>query len=654
MSGETCSTTLTGESLLAAGGGLLEQDATAQLRLMRTALDVASSAIMITTASGSILWVNRAFTTLTGYTAEEVTGKKPSFLRSGEHDDAFYKDLWQVITRGDVWRGEITDRRKDGSIYHAEMVVTPVKDAKGAITHFVASNHDVSARRADAERMRAQAALLESTRDAITIRDLSGKVMYWNHAAEELFGWAGVEVLGKGAEELPEGFDNPALQNAISLAGETGHWNGEIERVTKAGKIVVTQTRCTLVKDGSGKSPTILVVDSDITEKVKIQTQFLKAQRMEAIGQLAGGVAHDFNNLLAVIRGHTELVLMRPSSLSPQVVEHLTEITTAAERAANLTRQLLTFSRKQVMVPQQLNINEVISGFSKMLHRIIGEDITLKCECEPELPPVMADAAMIEQVLMNLVVNARDAMPSGGELTITTRQRTLSGPQRKGSEARPGDFVCLSVADKGVGIPREYITRIFEPFFTTKEIGKGTGLGLATVYGIAKQHQGWVEVKSAPGAGTIFTLFLPAAREERLPEKAPNKPPELRGGSESILLVEDELPVRMISRKVLEAYGYRVHEAPSARDALDQWGDRMNEIDLLLTDIVLPCGVSGPELAQQLRERKPQLKVLFMSGYGQEKADKNVADCHLSNCEFLPKAGSTRALVETVRRCLDK
>lgn len=653
MSVETSSTPAR-SSARSAGDDASGHDGAAQTRFLSTALDLSGCATMITSASGTIVWVNRAFTALTGYTMPELAGQTPRILKSGAHDAAFYAKFWDVIAQGGEWRGEMINRRKDGTLYREEMVVTPSKDHAGNITHFIAAKHDITERHEATERVRAQAVLLEVTRDAISIRDLAGKVVYWNHAAEELYGWGAAEVLGKGADQLPFGVDNPALHNALSIATETGHWNGEIERSAKDGRVVVTQTRCTRINDPQDNGQRVLVVDSDITERVKIHTQFLRAQRMEAVGQLAGGVAHDFNNLLAVIRGHTELLLLRPASLTPQAVEHLTEITKAAERAANLTRQLLTFSRKQVLVPQRLQLNELISGFSKMLHRIIGEDIALECNCSQDLPEVMADAGMIEQVLMNLVVNARDAMPSGGELTLKTRHIALEGPQRQGSDARAGQFVCVSVSDTGMGIPDKYLSRIFEPFFTTKEIGKGTGLGLATAYGIAKQHQGWMDVKSAPGAGTTFTFYLPVAPAEPAAPKSSSKTAELKGGTETILLVEDEMPVRIVSRKVLEAFGYQVHEASSAREALEQWTDRIGEVDLLLTDIVLPCGVSGPELAQQLREKKPKLKIVFMSGYSQEKADKNVADCHLSNCEFLPKTGSTRALLETVRRCLDK
>jgi len=391
----------------------------------------------------------------------------------------------------------------------------------------------------------------------------------------------------------------------------------------------------------------------DRAKRKQLEEQLRQAQKMEAIGQLAGGVAHDFNNLLVVIHGNVELVLMNSTGLSEQDRECLKQVSAAAERAANLARQLLAFGRKQVMQLQVFNLNGVIGNLTKMLDPIIGEHIRLQCNYATHLPFVQADVGMIEQVLVNLVVNAGDAMPHGGQLIISTEKICLSEADvRLPSETRAGEFVCLTVGDTGSGIAPENLPKIFEPFFTTKEPGKGTGLGLATAYGIVKQHHGWIEVSSQLGAGTRFKIFLPAAA---LPasEVASQAERPLPHGTERILLVEDNVSVRLLTKRVLEKFGYRVSEVATGREALDIWQARISEIDLLLTDMVMPDGVNGRELAEQLWKQRPGLKVIFTSGHSLETVGKDKDFLQKPNRRFLQKPCPTRTLVETVRRCLD-
>jgi signal transduction histidine kinase/ligand-binding sensor domain-containing protein/CheY-like chemotaxis protein len=384
------------------------------------------------------------------------------------------------------------------------------------------------------------------------------------------------------------------------------------------------------------------------------EAKLRQSQKMEAIGQLAGGVAHDFNNLLCVIRGNADLILMAQGQHHDPSTDYVKQITAAADRAANLTRQLLAFSRKQVMRSEPLNLNGVMGNLSKMLKRIIGEDIELHCAPEDRLPFVQGDAGMIEQVLVNLVVNARDAMPQGGQLDIATQVvdfATEYAPSN--SEAHEGKFVCLSVRDTGTGIAREHLAHIFEPFFTTKGPGKGTGLGLATVYGIVKQHQGWIDVISKVGAGTTFKIFLPALDLSPTVEPSTAKQSKPKGGHETILVVEDDEAVRSLTRHILEGFGYHTWEAASGREALDRWRDRVADIDLLVTDMVMPEGVTGRELAEQMRARRPDLKVLFMSGYSSDVAGKDAEFIRGNSSSLLQKPTAPHELLETVRRCLD-
>jgi signal transduction histidine kinase/ActR/RegA family two-component response regulator len=422
--------------------------------------------------------------------------------------------------------------------------------------------------------------------------------------------------------------------------------------LSKDGRQVAVEVRTFPIK--IRERALVLGVARDITDRKQLEAQLRQAQKMEGIGQLAGGVAHDFNNMLAVMRGNADLLLMDAEQHSPYTNECLKHIAGAAERAASLTRQLLIFSRKQAMQSEPLVLNALVENLANMLKRVIREDIRLECRYANQLPFVQADPGMMEQVLLNLVVNARDAMPCGGQLLITTEGVSLGAAYaRTNPEARAGEFVCLSVSDTGTGIAPEHLERVFEPFFTTKEPGKGTGLGLATVYGIVKQHQGWVEVSSRVGEGTTFKIFLPAIPPPDEVAAAPMVQAKLRGGSETILLVEDEYSVRMIMRRVLETFKYKVHEATCAREALEVWSRHAGEISLLLTDIIMPEGVTGRDLAEQLRAAKPGLKVIFMSGYSAEVVGKDTEFFRRTRSYFLRKPCPTATLIQTVRKCLD-
>jgi signal transduction histidine kinase/ActR/RegA family two-component response regulator len=393
----------------------------------------------------------------------------------------------------------------------------------------------------------------------------------------------------------------------------------------------------------------------DITGRKQLEQQLRQSQKMEAIGQLAGGVAHDFNNMLAVIGGNAELLLMDADQHTPVTNECLKQITAASERAANLTRQMLAFSRKQAMQPQPLVLNKVIAELTKMLKRIIGEHIDLECRYADPLPFVRADAGMIEQVLLNLAINARDAMPRGGHLLIATDTASFDAAYaRNHPGAGAGEFVRLTVTDTGTGIAPEHLPRIFEPFFTTKELGKGTGLGLATVYGIVQQHQGWIEVFSQPGAGATFKIFLPVIPAPAAAAVASKAETQVPGGAETILLVEDDYAVRAVTRRVLESQGYRIYEATTVREALEVWRGHAEEIQLLLTDIVMPQGLTGRELAEQLRAQRPALKVIFMSGYSADVIDKDARFLRRTRSFFLQKPCSSLTILETVRRSLDE
>ncbi len=400
-----------------------------------------------------------------------------------------------------------------------------------------------------------------------------------------------------------------------------------------------------------GSEPCVLLMTEDISERVNLEGQLRQSQKMDAIGQLAAGVAHDFNNLLTVIQGYTQLLLaMQPANGVSR--EALEKIIAASQRAAGLTSQLLTFSRKQIAQPKAVDMNKVVHSVTGLLRPVLGENIRLNIRATTELPSVMADAGMLEQVLVNLAVNARDAMPKGGELIVSTFSCDIDATYLQcRPQASAGQFVCLQVSDSGTGMDTQTLERIFEPFFTTKGVGKGTGLGLATVYGIVKQHHGWVEVASQMGVGTTFKVFIPAVEQVSQNTEFTSNPDVVRGGNELIMVVEDEPALRELVTKVLRTYGYQVIEATHGKDALRVWASTDVKPSLLLTDMMMPEGMTGWDLACHIRNESPDMKVVYTSGYSPEIFGGEVKMD--SNANFLPKPFHPRVLAKTVRQCLD-
>jgi len=401
-----------------------------------------------------------------------------------------------------------------------------------------------------------------------------------------------------------------------------------------------------------GRLVGILGIGRDVTERVQLEQQLRQAQKMEAVGRLAGGIAHDFNNILTAITGYADLLLEDLGATDPRR-QDADEIHKAADRAAGLTRQLLAFSRQQVLQPTVLEVNTLVSDLEKMLRRLLGEDVALSTRLAPTTGRVKADPGQLEQVIMNLAVNARDAMPNGGKLTLETANVDLDDAYAADHyPARAGPFVMLAVSDTGIGMSEETQAHMFEPFFTTKEKGKGTGLGLATVYGIIKQSGGFIWVYSEVGQGTTFKLYLPRVEElaERASEPAqlPARPPR---GTETVLVVEDEAPVRSVARQVLERHGYTVLEAPSAEAALDLAARYSGAIHLLLTDVVMP-GLNGRQLASRLADLRPDARVIFMSGYTDEAVTRHgVLE---PGSAYVQKPFTPDAIVRRVREVLDR
>ena len=389
----------------------------------------------------------------------------------------------------------------------------------------------------------------------------------------------------------------------------------------------------------------------EMAERARTEEVLRQAQKMEALGQLAGGIAHDFNNLLTVIRGFVECLVLEVHE-NPNMLEGLHEIDVAAERAAKLTSQMLMFSRKKQLQPQSLNLNEVVAHFGVMLRRLLGENIAVEIRCGNDPLIIHADLIMIEMVVLNLAVNARDAMPTGGRLLIRVEEAVISAADiSQHPRARPGTFAHIRVTDTGCGIAPDALTHIFEPFYTTKEVGKGTGLGLATVYGVVKQHEGWIEVASQPGNGTTFEIFLPGGVKMTAPEMLPFLEPSVLAGTETILLVEDEPVVRRLAKSILERNGYHVYTAASGAEALAIWAAHAPEIELLLTDLIMPGNLTGRDLANHLRTKKNSLKAIYTTGYSRDAIGPDVE--LIDGLNFLPKPYPATKLLQTTRRCLD-
>lgn len=514
--------------------------------------------------------------------------------------------------------------------------------------------HKILSQRAVQNQLRQLSRAVEQSPASVVITDLSGTIEYANPSFTRISGYSLEEVLGRNPRVLNSGGlpreHYRQLWETI-LSGRV--WQGEFQNRKKNGELHWESASVSPITDPTGRITHFVAVKEDITERKRLESQLLQAQKLEGVGQLAGGVAHDFNNIIAAIMMHLGLLQMHPH-LDHETVEALKELEGEARRAASLTRQLLMFSRRSVLAVQPQNLNDLVANLLKMLGRLIGENIKLCFESANPLPPVEADAGMLEQVLMNLVVNARDAMPRGGVITIATSCLELDPETAAHApDRRPGRFVRLTVADNGTGMDDATLKRIFEPFFTTKEAGKGTGLGLATVHGIVAQHRGWVEVDSAVGRGTTFQIFLPAmitAPSSAPDEDAPSAEP-LKRGRETILVAEDEPTMRRVLCRMLRSLGYRVHEAENGQEAMRIWQRTHAEIDLLLTDMVMPEGLTGLELAERLQASRPGLKVIISSGYSAEIVHSGVPT--RSGITYLPKPYDERTLADTVRSCLD-
>jgi PAS domain S-box-containing protein len=599
-----------------------------------------------------ILYVSPAYEQIWGRTCRSLYDDPDSYLEAVHPEDRPQITLaMQRQRQGEHTQEEYRINRPDRSIRWIKDSAFPIRDEAGKIIRVVGLAEDITERKgADHTSMRLAAAV-EQTGDSIMITDTKGVIQYVNPAFERITGYSKQEVIGQNPRILKSKKTSPETYEELWTTLKRGEtWSGQLTNQRKDGSLYEERVTISPIRDSTGEIVNYAAVKQDITQRLQLEDQFRQAQKMEAVGKLAGGVAHDFNNLLTVITGYCDLALRKLKSGDP-LRQNIDEIKKAGDRAAALTRQLLAFSRKQVLEPKVLETNAIISELVKMLQRLIGEDIHLDVSLRPGIGSIRADPGQIEQVLMNLAVNSRDAMPQGGKLIIETENVYLDEEYVASHvSVTEGRYVMIALSDTGSGMDAQTVERIFEPFFTTKELGHGTGLGLSTVYGIVKQSGGSIFVYSEVGLGTTIKIYLP--RIDEAPDKVTfhAQHSELSLGSETILLVEDEEMVRKLARRILEACGYKVLEAPHGGVALLICERFEGPIHMILTDVVMP-EMSGRELVQRLSSLRPEMRVLFMSGYT-DRAVENHGVLE-SETHFIQKPFTTKLLSHKVRQALD-
>ncbi len=601
-------------------------------------------------ASGKIQLWNPAAERMFGWTAEEVLGKPHPIVPEEKQEE--FRALREMALRGKAFTGiHLRRRRKNGSPIDISVSTSPLRAADGTVTGIMSIITDVTERKKSEEALLRLATAVEQSAEVIVITDTSGAIEYVNPAFERITGFRQDEVLGKNPRLLKSGKHEPSFyQNLWETLLRGDVWTGVFVNRRKDGTFYEEEAVISPVRDRGGDVINYVAVKRDVTNERRVEEQLRQAQKMEAVGRLAGGIAHDFNNLLTAITGYSDLLLMDLPEEGPAHREVL-EIRKAGDRAASLTRQLLAFSRRQVLQPRVLDLNQVVTDMEKMLRRLIGENIELVTSLADDLGYVKADPGQVEQVIVNLAVNARDAMPNGGRLTLETSKMEIDESYvHQHAPVQSGSYVILEVTDTGVGMDEPTMARLFEPFFTTKEVGKGTGLGLATVYGIVKQSGGYIWAYSEVGCGTTFKVLLPG--EEAAAEPAEKDAAYLypSGGDETVLVVEDEKLVRDLVREILSQHGYSVLEASRGAEALEVSGKHKGPIHLLLSDVVMP-GMTGPELARRLADHRPAMGVLFMSGYTADAILHHGVFEH--GAEFLQKPFTASALGAKVRKVLD-
>jgi two-component system, cell cycle sensor histidine kinase and response regulator CckA len=618
----------------------------------RGLLEAAPDAMVVVNQAGEIVLLNLQAEKQFGYRRDELVGQKMKNIVPKGFAERLIADARRSVEDAlaqQIGMGiELNGRRKNGSEFPIEIMLSPLDGVDGILV--TAAIRDITERKRREADLSRLAAVVESSDDAIIGKTLNGIITNWNAGAQQIYGYSAEEIVGKSMSILFSPDRATEVMETLEKVrrGERVKKSDDI-RVRKDGKEVHVAFSHAPIRNANGDVVGISTVARDVTESKQLEAMFRQAQKMEAVGQLAGGVAHDFNNLLGVILGYTGLMLDRLGPDDPQR-KGITEIQKAGDRAALLTRQLLAFSRKQVLQPKVLDLNAVVAGTEELLQRLIGEDIELLVVLNPALGRIEADAGQLEQIIMNLAVNARDAMPPGGKLTIETANVEIDEEYAaQHPSTHTGPHVMLSVTDTGCGMDAKTKAHIFEPFFTTKEFGRGTGLGLSTVYGIVKQSGGSVWVYSEVGIGTTFKIYLPCVSSVLEIAPPSDKPDKIERGSQTILIVEDEAALLEVTRQSLAAVGYTILAALGPAEAIRISESHPGPIHLMVTDVIMPR-ISGAQLASRLSVTRPEMKVLYVSGYTDDTIVRHgVLDPGLA---FLQKPFSPKTLARKVGEVL--
>lgn len=588
------------------------------IRLLTAAFQAAYDVIVITNRSGEILWVNPSFTRVTGYTAGEAIGQNPRLLKSGVHEPDFYASMWETILAGDVWRGEFVNQRKDGTHYSEEKTITPVRDENGEIANFIAVAQDITGRKNAEQALRESEArfrsYFETSQVGIAVIAPDKKFLEVNDRFCEMVRYSREELSQMTWADLTPGEDlilqMPDYERVLS--GELSDYSIEKRYIRRDRTCIEVNVSASVVHRDDGTPAYLVALVQDITERKRLEAEFLQSQKLDSVARMAGGLGHDFNNLLTVISGYSELLLKRTEAES-EMRAPLQEVFQAAGTASALTRRLLAFGRTQLMHPIMLDVNQVVEDIRPMLKGMLGEDVQLVTLLGSDLGLVKADPGQLQQVVINLAANARDAMPFGGKLLIETVAADIEarGATRH-ADVAPGQYIVLTVSDTGHGMDRQTLRHLFEPFFTTKDPGGAVGLGLSVVHGIVTQSGGHISVASEPGLGTSFRIYLPRVAGAAASETS-DAVAESPGG-ETLLIAEDNAPVRQLAAMMLRDRGYQVIEAGDGQEAMMVLADPGRDVDLLIVDLVMP-GMSSVDLIEQAHAARPRIKILVMSGY---------------------------------------